>query len=455
MTTVSASAADPVQEKSDIELAALSRDYQFAGQLVAGAVLYWQRWCHRKVEAIALLEGERARRRISVDCTPTGIPWPPNRGAGRRRPRPLQRRREPKQVVVPLTFVAKQPMRSLDVVDDQGRSVPVLGRHDNGNLAAAALEAVVTAEIERPVTTELRRELFQIACGDSDFAGGVAARVIADLNLADLAAAFMLDLARNFLFCVVMPSEAAGARQVVKYSYHWESGDVLQPAVAQGKHKLVQRIVLRWRRTAAGLGLNPFSFALRLGSPNSAASYHLEVPAPPGLVCASVTLPPGTGGAPTDNSTSAFGHAYDSYESEPAADASIEMNMSPHGLHLLVTLSALGTFVTFFLAVTLPNALHTLGVTAGGAAALLLFGPASLLALVAGKRENVVAGFILLPLRIIATSLSGLLFVAGATLVGSLHHPWITGYWVLATVLSGVSAILLACGTVVLRQART
>ena len=424
-----------------------------AGSACAGAVLGWPAWCHRKVEAISLLEGERARRRLSLDCTPTLIPWPPSSEQRRRRRRRLYNVGSA-QIAVPLTFIEKAPMRSLDVVDAQGRSVSVLGRRDNGLLATAALEAAVAGDLGGRVTPEQWRQLLVIACGDPTDSVLVAEEFIAHHALSTVVAEFVRDTASNFLLCAVLAADSAETRQVLKYSWHWDADRLLQPpSGATEKRSKISRFASAVGRLGPGLGLRDFAFEIALGSPSSAASYHLEVPAPVGLKCRSLDLPPGAGGKPHDVSSSAFGHAYDTYENDPDGNAAVRMNISEHGLHPLVTGAALGTSAIFILALTLSNALATLLANGPGANSLLLFGPATLLAVLVGRRENVVASFVLLPLRLVAVGLSLLLFIGGATLVGALRHPWITIYWTSAAVLSASSAIVLVIGTFRLRSA--
>jgi hypothetical protein len=430
------------------DIVSTRRSFEEAGRQIAGVVLTWRETCHRKVEAIELLQGVRARRKISTDCTPPHIPWPPRPSAHGDGTRPSPRP-PAGQAVVPLTFIAKAPMRGLDVVDDAGRSLPVLGRHDNGMLATAALEAVVAAETSRPVGDETWLSLHKIAFGAPDDALELANELIKANDLQLLAETFIRDIAANFLLCVLLPQASCELRQVIKYSYHWETGDLLTSSrAADGEHSRSRW----WSLLQSGLGFRPYAIELSLRSPSTAASYHLEVPAPEGLVCTLVALPSGTGGNPLDATVTALGHVYDSYEGDPDEDAQVELELSGHGLHPVVTASAVGTFVLFALALSLPDAMPTLLESSGGANGLFLFGPALLLALLASRRENALVSAILLPLRLVALGLSGLLFTAGASLVGKLRHPWITALWWSSAVLSGAFAMLLVFATIRLRR---
>lgn len=432
-----------VSEPSGTGSAALRRRYAEIGQDLASVVLSWRDFNHRKVEAIALLEGARARRRISLDVTPVALTWPPiQRQSDRTRPSPAP---PSIQIVAPLTLIEKAPMRSLDVTDSSGRSLPVLGRRDNGLLATAALDAVITAEIGSAPSDEAWHKLYRLAFADREGAGDLAEDIIAEHSLDSVPANFVRDLAGNFLLCAVLAATAANMRQVIKYSYHWQADDI----AAAGSGNLVERSI---PRLSAGLGFTSFAIQLNLGSPSSAASYHLEVPAPQGLICTAVRLPMGAGGEPQDTTVTAFGHAYECYDGDPADSATIELAVSSHGLHPAVSAAAVGTASFFLLAVLLPNALDTLRSSRGGANGLLLFGPALLLALVAGRQENTLVSALLLPLRLVAVLLSGLLFVGGASLVGQLQHPWITDLWWLSTVVTVVVAILLSCATCRIRS---
>lgn len=112
-------AADPTQELLEV------------GKEAAIAIALWDNWTHRKVESLNLLSGERARRRVSVDCTPPEIPWHETGilGSG-----------IDQACLVPLALIRKgPPLKSLDVTDDSGRSIHILGRKANGLVAALSL----------------------------------------------------------------------------------------------------------------------------------------------------------------------------------------------------------------------------------------------------------------------------------------------------------------------------
>jgi hypothetical protein len=339
--------------------------------------------------------------------------------------------------MVPLTLLRKGALKSFDLSGPDGNSMPVLGRSENAWLATGVLahEIVGLSEPEPEIITAIRR----IVESAPDAAKDVAAELLMGrykgktlLNsddLTDTARLLIQELAECFLLIALLPSELAGKRGVIKYSFHW------RPVPSRG---------LNWgtRLLAAG-GYCGAIHQIELGRPSDAASYHLEVHAPIGLICGNLKLPttanenndsPPIFGEPP---TSMVAHEVGVYESAlDGGEASLELLVPRGGLRSVALLTGLFTAATFTLERLLPGAHQALLRAPDGAVAILLALPAVALALLARPGENTIAAHILLPLRWAVLACAGLLGVAAASLVGVLHEPYVSLLWWFGVVFS-------------------
>lgn len=412
----------------------LSPDLLEAGASLASAILDWQSWCHRKVESLDLLEGRRGRRRISLDCSPRTLQWvEPGSSAA--------------LSLVPLTYMAKDTLRDFDVHDDQGRSIPVLGTESNGLLAAAAIAYLIGLQSGRDTAAESWESICRVTFGAGDDAETCAGELIMTVSPNALTATLIRDLARNFILIAALAPEADPRRQVIKYSYHWESEDGIRGGIRS-----------RINAGRAGLGLRRFSLSMELNSLDSAQSYHLECSAPRGIVCTGVHLPPDRSGrAPRDTSRTPVGHAHGNYDFEAANNnnnATIQFTLDRTGLIPRVAWSALATTAIFAGLLFVPQSFEALAKSVDAATALLLFVPAILIALSTRGPENEIVAQLLLTLRILAYVNCLLLFVAGALLVLDLPEGPLRVTWVISGIVSGITFLLSVAGITALNVGR-
>jgi len=400
------------------------------GRALASALVYWQSWCHRKVEAISLLEGERARRRVSVDLTVLDLRWPIAREVPRWR-------RDRRQALVPLATIAKASMRRFDVIDDAGTGLPILGADDNGALGTAFLAQLISSESDRALDEELRRKVSGVVLGEPQPATDLALALVEELGLREtVSEQFLVRLAQEFILFALVPPERIGSRMVIKYSYHWETGD-LQP-------KRGWRTALR-DRTLAAIGWKPFALALEVGAPDTAQSVHIEIPAPVGLHCVDLTVSDGETVFAVDRVVGTVAHAHATFAQDVGAvKATVRLDPDPTGVHRLVTLSA---FAVAALLIVTGLRLDEVAADPGTPVSLMLFGPALMLTLLVRPGENAVVAAIVGPLRYIAVGLAGLLFAGGVALgVGLSPRTLGVAWWVGASV-SVSSGIVLAVGS--------
>lgn len=412
-------------------------------------------WRHRRVDSVHLEGGDRGRWRTSIDCT---IPGDEALRYGTARDR----------VVVPLALIDKGPMRDLDVVDDEGRPLPVLGAAEDGALALAALEFAFSAD-GLAITPALHEVLKSIVHGGAEeslrkaealLTAGTP-RPITPLSdsersrITPASGALLRDLAASFVLIALVPVDRMRDRTLLKFSYYWRT-DMLD----QG-----------WARIVAGaFGLRPVAIDLPVRGAGDAASYHLEVHTPAGLVSEELQLPSagrGAGGH-RDLVLGPVAHAHGRYPARPGeADDSddardqpaawLTLGVARRGPKTVAALISLFAFMFFGLGVTLPGAMAVLrgesdpsGVV--DPSALLLTLPAVLVGLIGGAREHGVASVLLMPIRTAAIVCSILLVVAAASLTFELRDPWFMAVWNASLVLAGAALGALGWGELARRR---
>lgn len=250
------------QEEHELPDAIFHAAAKDAGEQVFGLLLAEETWIHRRVETIDMLSTQFLRRSISVDFT---LP----EGARSTLALPTI-----KQSLVPISTLAKRPLRNFDLRDETGKAVPVLGRDHNGPLAHSVLLAVVgralsDAGLGRP-SRRLIDDLQRIAVGDVAEADRTIRRIVelADTGqdsesrviLNDDATLFLLaDLADNYV--LVALCDDVEARRILKFSY--------EEPLETSKPNIVER-----------LGWQPQLVELDAPGASRAASYHAEIVVP-------------------------------------------------------------------------------------------------------------------------------------------------------------------------------
>jgi hypothetical protein len=189
-----------------------------AGVVCTDLIAYPKAWINRRVETTELLSHEETRRRVSIDFTlPDHV---------------LDDLEIEDGVIVPISVLTKEARRNFDVRDEAGRSMPVLGKHQNGELAHiallnAALRALgddVTAEVFEFIAADLRHVVFA-APSDAENALGAfmgsaeAGNQWREAILDDPTCQLLLGAlwANYVLFVVLAPG--GPNRRVIKFSY--------------------------------------------------------------------------------------------------------------------------------------------------------------------------------------------------------------------------------------------
>lgn len=509
-----------------IEAPPLTEDLLTKGQYVAVSIDGWPQWAYRKVESLDLLDGQRGRRRVSVDCTPLDpadlgtAPQPKPQEATGSGKDPLVRftwkswsisyngRAAGKQagpdgafadaaspgveepLLVPLTFMEKRTHKTFDLRDAEGRALSLLQSEDNAALAAAAVAYVLSVRLGMDAVHRNWSRIYQVAAEPPAAAKTRALALIRDLGLTPYPRALLMDIARGFILFAQLPPAAAGNRQILKFSYHWEAvparpsllerkravGDTWRNirkeagAVAAGTRCgiiVLDGLARKARRLGhhvrAGVGWGSFLVRVNINSLSSTRSYHLECPAPDGLLCARVELPPTASGTNDERLVTPVGHAHGAFGSTSGGMGSRETPtarvyfiLDRTRLLPRVMWSAIAVAALFGLLLLIPGAITALTDQEDSATALFLFIPALLVALNARSQENFITAGILLTLRLIALGLSLLLVLAGALVVLTPQpaegqsttgfEPATMIYWWTGFILSTAVAIILLSG---------
>ena len=376
------------------------------GARVISVIAFPDRWIHWRNEALDLLEGRKARRRVVVDCTTPYIRWDHSDwfdvGA------------TTTATLAPLALIRKQPVLALEVTDDSGLLVPTLGRRANTLLAAAAMAFIVWQAGEAnkhgagpDFVEHYWSRVAAVATSDPISAMKHANTLISELGLQEMNGMIVRSLAECFPLTLVLPRDVRGQRRVYQYSYHWE--------MSAAGHRM--------RLFFASLGWDSFQWKTELGILYFAETYHFECASPPGLIISGLELPPDiTGSARRSGPSRYMAHAGGKYTyAAPAVaeNAVISFDLDPGKLLPRVLGASAAVAILYGIMLTIPDlsAELTAKPVSEGVIALLLFLPALFVALNARGPENAIVGTMQLPLRLLTLGLSGSLFITGATLI--------------------------------------
>lgn len=415
--------------------------------LIAGAALVhvvtrWNAWVYRRVDSVHPLVGERGRRRQSLDCLPTPDPalafHPDERGFTS--PHDLRG-----QIMVPLAYIKKEPLREFDARGPDGSILPVLGAADTIRYGVAMVRSELmrtnldVPEALIPLIEEIvgpARDEKSLADVDKLVTSGrwldgvqVDPRVFDGNDAGEL----LRMLVGRFLLIGLIDSQRAGSRQVLKYSYDWHV-EGLPP-----KHFFLSlKVAFGWSRRTIEVPLEAAS---------AAASYHLEFQTPPEARCTLLRLP-GESGPDSlfDDSRKPVTHVHGQYDQQPEESGELVMDLPFRGIRMTATVAAAFSFLTTLLALLLPGAEAVWRSEPEGPATVLLVAPAVLLALVASRGESALVREPMNILRFSVLSSAVSLFLVAASLVGELQDGWLQALWWGVTVWNGILFTALLIG---------
>lgn len=246
--------------------------------LFATTLVSMSDWVNRRVESVSFFDDETVARRISIDFT---VPeWAPLIGS---------------RALIPLAFLDKRPITSLDVRDSSDRALTVLTTKQNGSLAVAALHSVAVAAVDAaqpekplPDLAAVDNCLNRIVFGEPNAARRAYAELRAQLtskdSAADLAAladnTFFMDIVETFISNFILATQvrlSPGERDVVKFRY---VEDARGSADERG----------RFERLTDRLGWTPHTLAFAVPGAGIAASFHFEIEVPTGTAVTTTYL---------------------------------------------------------------------------------------------------------------------------------------------------------------------
>lgn len=223
-------------------------------------------WVNRRVETVKFTADGLVRRSVSVDFA---VP------EGRR----VDVVAVKKTALVPVGLLRKAPLAVLDLTDESGTTIPVLGTNDNGVLAYSTLCAKALGVLGKGDAADLLPEtrglLYRIALGPPEEATKALTqlRESNDETLKEIsrdAVFYKLaqDLATNFILLVeIADTDEHPSRRIVKFAY--------MTAPQLPRWRRVWDIV--WRP-------NERRFSFEIPSIGEAESYHFQLAPPHGVV---------------------------------------------------------------------------------------------------------------------------------------------------------------------------
>lgn len=418
-------------------------EQQESAEALVDAISRWPEWVTRRVDSLHLLERSRGRRQHSIDCIP---PPDPRLAYDPAEQEATDINLVRGQIMVPLAYLKKTPLRHLNVAQADGSPMPVLGSDESCALMVSALVRVLekSGVQKSEILTNAMQDLV-LSSGESNlarveglFASGCwngTQLWSADLKLDSETQDFLVSLATNFVLIGLIPAAGAGLRQVLKLSYHW---------------------TLNWSSTAlentkTAFRMTGSEIEIPLHMPAATKSYHLEFQVPPELGIRELSLPSeGERSSPVssalDTSWSPVAHVHSSFDLPPTKDAIAVLIVPRRGPWTSALIVSMLTSIVFLLALYLPGASRTLMQLGGNAAALLLAAPAVFIGFLAMQREHAFASRLLDPLRAIVMGCAILLFAMAGSVVGGLIDPWRLLLWHTSAALSAAVCVALLLG---------
>lgn len=402
-------------------------------------------WINRRKETVEFIDARRIRRRVSLDFT---LPHSEQTTMRLANVGPA--------ALVPLAMLEKAPLRGFSVTDENGRALPVLTRQQNGRLSAEMLSGLARAVLgaSTPLPKSIEHDLSTIACSSRVDARDALSRLRAQSGGASAQRATLWShqffrhlaegLVENFVLLVQLAAEP-GERRIVKFEYETH---------------------LPFRRTSRGaitrfLGFGSLPFGIPTPSASHAASYHLEVGAPPGLIFESAELRNPDQSGPHIRCSG--GELIHLVASPPKAEAPVYAHLSlrqaPSALLTAAAVLAGATALWLLCAAWwLPTEEGRPTAAADAVTALFLAGPGLLLALIFRPGQHLLSLALYRGTHVLIMCTALMSLVAPSLLVLDVSRGSRAAVWTTMGILSGAVTLLLVAaliwGTWVARTTR-
>jgi hypothetical protein len=403
------------------------RDSEVIGAMTARLIFPWDQWIHRRVDRVTFSDEDALCRDVSVDFT---IPYWFHH---MRRTPQQQRRRQ----LVPLGFLRKGAQINFTLQDRNYASLPLLSAPQNAQVAEAVLRYLAERALNGSVPHQIIADMSSVVRERPEEAEGAyrslfTARDPVSQQRAALATDRMFAntavLFRDSFLALSMISLARHERAVVHFSLEEQLFNV------GGVRQVLGQVLGSPRIVTVGVS-----------SPNEAASYHLEIEAPDGLMITEAVSFQHTRGGPTikrNQSASVLrrAHCHFSYV-PPRSSAGAYISLQPRRSTVIraATLTALLTLAST-IAIGARFA-HIESEDNAAAAALLLAVTGIVGLIVVRSNENEMATTLLFPLRVLAV-IPAMLGVLAAIIVVVDPAP-VIGYVCLGLIAALITVITL------------
>lgn len=408
---------------------------KLAAESLVDAINEWPVWVYRRVDSIHPLEGARGRLRHSMDCIPPADP----RLAYDKGERAYQDIDDVHgQLMVPLAFITKGVMRNLDITQNDGTPISLIGSEEACELMVEVLlGALVKSGVDETpalrsamgsLITSVAEENFQKTKNlisqktwgwwDEEKLWGTEVEL--DGPTKDL----LMNLSTDFVLIGLIPASTTGTRQILKFSYFW----VVDP-------EQMGYFSRAWDGLLTAFRITPWELSVPMHMPAQTRSYHLEFQVPPELDIRELRLPEGLDSEdnrvryPVDDSRIPVAHAHARFDKDPEESAKVQLIVPRRGIWVAALIASILTSTIFLSALLLPNAMETLQGVGGNAAALLLAAPAVFVSFLVIPKEPIFSSRMLNPLRSIVGICALLLMMMAASLVGELRQPFLCIFW--------------------------
>lgn len=393
-------------------------------------------WINRRVESIEFTERDVIRRRLSIDVTVPGLtslrPYGPER-----------------EVLLPLLFVRKQPLRHFDLRDDDGRSLSLITLRENSQIAAGVLRFLARFELRRAARRRggeppkiLDAEVERLCLAIASAAPAQAERLFRYVDskakseptsqLATVAAGALFRdwasrLGTSFLMCVGV-SAPPSAHKVIKLGY--DEG------------------IRRWGMTMAmRLGYESAEIQIATNAVG-VPSYHAEILAPEELIIDRAAIvrrsSRGSSRLAEDRLTSRAHLYVTGQPSRSVYTLAVELRLRTDGLLLNATVIGIGTTILLIAGAAYGRHFRQ-EVHPDPVIALLVALPAGYAAYVAARAANLVTEAFLAAIRQLILVYAGLTLLAALALVVHLGAIPTHVVWAILGVLAiGPTAVVTA-----------
>jgi hypothetical protein len=402
----------------------------------------------RHVESVSFADESRGRRRLTLDIA---LPREPDVA--------IATSESGCRFYVPIALMAKSPpTTNIDLLDEEGRSLPLLTKEQNADLTYAALTKWAEEVLGGPLSQGLQRALEAVVRDDDDLEAQFAfefALVAASeehpsrirTESAGVFETVLGDLSVNSLLWLGLTGRP-GARRIVKLRYDipvelppiprrrprtmrvlvetqraTHEFTYVDPGDAQ-PYSTIRRV---WRRLTNTLGWSPIELSVDSPYVRGAESYHMQVDAPSGLEARSIELledPAATVTASSSQSTVTRSSAHLYLTGVLTRTISlavwVRLGVGRRGFISLALLSSLVTAGLLWAFWARAEELKQPGV----AAAILLIVPAILATFSVRPQEHALAGRVLSGVRFLLLASALLAAAASAALIEIRPDAW-------------------------------